>query len=144
MNKRDYLNKLLALCTEKQKDLFKRMYPEGPLPKQLDWATIQLENTLKDLNEQKEMMKSLRDQYNLEVLNLKKEADFSALALVTTQRELDKANKRIEQLSNPMSMANADIQTDLQILSALQAHGVDNWEGYDDAMRSARGFDETD
>ncbi len=42
------IKSMLAECTEKQKDLFKRMYPKGIenySEKKIDWAIVQLENT---------------------------------------------------------------------------------------------------
>ena len=56
---RDFLKNGLAECTDSERHLFKRMYSpddlEKPIdqvvddmdPKKLDWAMIQLENTLK-------------------------------------------------------------------------------------------------
>lgn len=34
------------------------------------------------------------------------------------------------------------LEKDREKLRALQAHGVDNWEGYSEAMRSLRGEDD--
>lgn len=36
----------------------------------------------------------------------------------------------------------ADAESDLAKLNALEAHGVDNWQGYDEAMRSLSAEDE--
>lgn len=38
----------------------------------------------------------------------------------------------------------ADAESDLAKLNALEAHGVDNWQGYDEAMRSLSDEDEDD
>ena len=134
MNKRDYVNKLLALCTEGQKNIFNRMYPEGVNIKQLDWATTQLENTLKDLNEQKSEMRELKKQHETEVSELTNKTIEANKKLSSLEEDLIEADLMIERLKNPINTENAKIQEDLDFLSALQSAGVDNWDGYDYAI----------
>lgn len=136
MTKMEYLNKLKELCTQEQIDLFNRMYPTGIKGDQLAWATIQLEDTLKDLNATSEEVDALKKQL--------KEAKFTIKTLEETEHgdienlveELKSANARIHKLNNPISVDNVHIQERLALLDALNAFGVANWNGYEDAVRS--------
>lgn len=131
MNKRDYLNNLLALCTDKQKNLFSRMYPNSnPDNKQLNWAVTQLENTLKGLNSSKEELnaekkahKETIEKYESKIKNLNER-------LNDAEKEINMLNSKIERIGSPL-VNNSE---DLALLSALQAAGVDNWDGYDYAI----------
>ena len=43
---RQTLESLLSKCTDKQRDVFSRMYPNGVRKDQLAWAITQCKNTL--------------------------------------------------------------------------------------------------
>ena len=138
MNQKDYMGKLLALCTEKQKDLFGRMYPTGPTSKQLNWAVTQLENTLKNLNVDKEQLRDEKKAHADDVESLNKSIRDLEKKLSIAVADLADAERRIERLSNSDAVNSADIQERLALLDALEAGGVDNWDGYDDAVDEAR------
>jgi len=134
MNKRKYMDKLLLLCTEKQKNIYNKMYPDGPSSSQLKLAINQIENTLRNLNFSEEKFKQTKKEYensidiiNKEVLNLNNK-------LIELNKELKKKEKEIEMLSNPISIKNKEIQERLNLLNALEIAGVDNWEWYGDAI----------
>jgi len=134
MNQKDYMGKLLTLCTEKQRAFFNRIYPDGPSSKQLNTAVLQLENTLKNLNADKEQLRDEKkahvedvDALNVTIRRLEKE-------LSNTFTELREAESRIQMLSSPEATKSADIQERLALLDALEAEGVDNWDGYEYAI----------
>jgi hypothetical protein len=58
MDKRKYHDLMLAECSENQRDLHKRMYPNGVSDDLLDWAITQLENTQK-INDNERIERSL-------------------------------------------------------------------------------------
>ena len=131
MNKRNYLNKILELCTEKQRDLFSRMYPTGVEGGDIAHATLQLENTLKrhtatdeELSSIKRELEAIETKTSLEVLN-------TAKLLADSQNSLQEAYNLIERLKNPINIENNDVQERLALLDALEAGGVDNWVFYD-------------
>ena len=138
MNQKDYMGKLLDLCTEKQKNLFGRMYPTGPTAKQLNWAVTQLENTLKNLNVDKEQLRDEKKAHADDVESLNKSIRDLEKKLSIAVADLADAERRIERLSNSDAVNSADIQERLALLDALEAGGVDNWDGYDDAVDEAR------
>lgn len=43
---RTEIERVLPTLSEKQQDLFRRMYPNGPKPEQLEWALTQINNTV--------------------------------------------------------------------------------------------------
>lgn len=51
--KRLLLARELSKLTDAQKDLFKRIYPEGPCIEQMEWAIQQCINTIKKGKENK-------------------------------------------------------------------------------------------
>jgi len=130
MNQKDYMGKLLDLCTEKQRDFFGRMYPAGPTAKQLNWAVTQLENTLKNLNVDKEQLQLEKkahaetlDTLNSSIRDLEKK-------LSTTVTGLANAEKRIERLSNPDAVNSAEIQERLALLDALEYFRLANFRQF--------------
>jgi len=134
MNKTDYMNSLLALCTDRQKDIFNRMYPAGPSIKQINWAIKQLENTLSNLNSKEEEFKELQrvlTDHTTKSAEIIKELT-SKLAI--SEHENKVYEKRIERLTSQINIDNANVQERLALLDALEAGGVDNWDGYDLAI----------
>ena len=138
MNKRDYLEKLLSLCTEKQANLFSRMYPDGPNIKQLSWAITQLENTLKDLNYTREALNGVKKAAKSSADVFSQELKRTERKLVDTEQELKEANCLIDRLKNPINTENNEVQEKLELLEALQQGGVDNWTWYDEAIKNYR------
>ena len=134
MNKRDYMNNILALCADTQKELYGRMYPDGPTNKQLDHAIWQIENTLKDSND-----KRVVAQKKLKLLEENQEEIKKELGKVNQKNDtLEKENKglyrEIEALSSNENIEKAKVIEDLNLLEALRAAGVDNWDGWDYAI----------
>lgn len=50
----------------------------------------------------------------------------NALELITSKADVDKLRARV-----------AEMQPDADLLEALRAYGVDNWDGYDEAIQAA-------
>jgi len=139
MNKREYLDNLLALLTDFQRDIFNKMYPSGVNIKQLSWAITQAENTLKNLNEQKVEMRELERLHESEINDLASRLSEKNKKLSTAEEDLLEVSLLVERLRNPISMENNKIQEDIRLLDALRAAGVDNWDGWDDAIDIMRG-----
>ena len=138
MNQKDYMGKLLDLCTDWQRAFFSRMYPTGPTAKQLNWAVTQLENTLKNLNVDKEQLRDEKKAHADDVELLNKSIRDLEKKLSTVTAKLADAERRIERLSNSGSVNSAEIQERLALLDALEAGGVDNWDGYANAVDEYR------
>ena len=51
--------------------------------------------------------------------------------MVQTKKELEESRSEASKLSNPINTNNLDIQNRLELLDALEAGGVDNWEFYE-------------
>lgn len=134
MNKRQYLYKIIELCTPDQLELFDRMYPNGVSSNDMLNATSQVENTLKKANVNTEALKyvkmevkSLDDEHSNKIGKLKQEIE-------TLKSELAGSVKLVKRLSNPISIENNNVQEQLNKLYALEAGGVDNWVGYDESL----------
>lgn len=138
MKNRDYLNKLLLLCTEKQTDLFGRMYPDGVSKAQLSWAVTQLENTLKGLNDQNEQMKALKAGHKDAISETESEKYKLTHKIERLENELNEVANRLGRVQNPINIENSEVQERLELLSALEAGGVDNWEWYDESISNYR------
>lgn len=130
----EYLSNLLALCTEKQKNLFCRMYPNGPNKYQLSRAISQVENTLKDLNTLKSDLVSIKTAAKDKYIGLEAEFNHLQRILESTKNALNEANNSIEKLITPINTENKAIQERLELLDALEAGGVDNWQWYDESI----------
>jgi len=133
---KDYLQKILALCTENQLSMFNRMYPNGPDKNQIKRAIQQVEQTLKVFNckNQKLREENKESKQCIEILTtennkLKKEINY-------LKEDLKESNIKITNLSTPSAIESANINASLQKLAALEAVGVDNWEYYDEAMNN--------
>ena len=104
MNKREYLNSLLALCTDRQISVYNRMYPHGPKPSRISHAISQVESTLKNLNESDGEFRDAKKEFeerkgDLEstLWNLEKE-------LYHTKKELKDAKACIDKLNRPSDL----------------------------------------
>ena len=138
MTERDYMNRLLNLCTERQKAFFDRIYPEGPKNNQLKTAISQIERTLSNLDEQKEEISSMKKEAaELAEKENKIKAEYRK-TITQLEGELKDAKAQIDRLSNPINLENAEVQERLDLLSALEAGGVDNWEWYDESINNFR------
>ena len=135
MNKKEYLDKLVGLLTGPQLGLYERMYPNGPKPEQIRRATEQVETTLFRLNRD---VQQLRDK-SKELEEYRINAELTAESLNRQYEdlldELQEARERIKNLSTTSNRAQEDINKSLDKLARLEAGGVDNWNGYDYAMR---------
>lgn len=139
MNKKEYLERLLTLCTKKQTDLFNRMYPDGVEKKKLDWATGQVERTLKGLNESAEELRTKTKEYNEDLEAKDKEVKANLFKVRDLESELAVLYRRFERMSEvPSNKENDRIQERLDLLDALEAGGVDNWEWYSESITQHR------
>ena len=124
-----YLDKILLLCTPPQRDMFARMYPEGPTPSQIKTAVRQVENTLLGLNSRVECLRNVKEEFDVYKTETTKLLKESVDVLKQYRDDLIEAEKEIYQLSNPIALNNAEIQQRLDKLDALEMAGVDNWDG---------------
>lgn len=136
MNKREYLDKLLSLCTSNQLDIFGRMYPFSVGDCQLDWAITQVENTLHKLNDKSEEFDNLRRTVVTLKLQHKKELERQDNTITMLRGEVIILELVAQRLKNPISVENNEVQERLLKLDALEAGGVDNWEWYGESMRN--------
>ncbi len=138
MNDREHLEKLLKLCTKDQKTIFELMHPNVETSKDVSWAITQIENSLKKGNEDTSILKKTLKK-NEEKLNiLEKKIEELKESLEASDLEAYQCRLTIEQLSNPISLTNLGVQKRLMLLEALEAGGVDDWDGYDEARLKAR------
>jgi hypothetical protein len=132
-----YLDQILKLCTPSQLDMFNRMYPDGPAPKQINTAISQVERTILSLNHQVEKLKDIDKAFEefKEAAAARESAHVRGFQHLT--KELADVLKENERLSaSPVNVNNADIIEQLDKLAALEAAGVDNWEWYGEALSS--------
>lgn len=88
MNK-EYLKKILALCTEEQLELYGRMYPNGP--KNIEIAISQVERTLEKSNQDWQDLRAQNKSLEAKIKELEKtiiEKD-AAYAELNYMRDLD-------------------------------------------------------
>lgn len=133
MTKTEYLNDLLTLCTDSQKNMYNRMYPNGVTGKQVDNAISQIKNTILGLNNKCDKLSSV----SLELSTLKIEHEQLKQVNNRLQRDCDVLENEVDRLSNPISTDNAYVQERLAILDALEAGGVDNWDWYGASLEQA-------
>jgi hypothetical protein len=134
MNKKEYLQDLLTLCTEQQLNLFNRMYPNGCDSKQTDLAITQIKNTILSMNKKTESLVNIQKEFeDFKIKSLKENKDLEKL-YKEQEKELKEAYLDIEKLSNPINTQNLDVQRKLDKLYALECGGVDNWEWYGECM----------
>ena len=134
MTNNEYLIKLVSILTEDQLSLFNRMYPEWPSKSQTKLAIVQAETTLMKLNETNSKLRH-------ENIELKESILKKSSSLIEYENDLDdiksdlkEAYKTIERLKNPINIENSVVQERLELLAALEAGGVDNWEWYDESI----------
>ena len=81
-----YQERLLELCTEKQKNIFKRMYPSGVKESHLKTSIPQIERTIKNLNSSREEMRECKKQLSeLENVNQKMNKNVNNAVLCLTK-----------------------------------------------------------
>ena len=130
------MEKLLTLFEPEHLDIWKKMYPEGPTPKQVPHATWQIENTLKGA-QSRYFDKCLANRLLSDSLERAKAKEKELSRQVESLREsLKESEADVRRLSTPATKMTAEIEYKLEKLSALECAGVDNWEGYDYAMES--------
>jgi len=137
IHKKDTMELLLSLCTDSQKDLFEKIYPNGPTDKQLDHAIFQCSNTLKHANDEIAQLESAKLKTETELNTAIAERDKYMSQLNNTNKEIQILEKQLEARNNLMSdveKSSVYTQERLARLDALEAAGVDNWDGYDYAM----------
>ena len=139
MNKRDYLEKLLLLCTTKQKDFFLRMYPVGLKASQINYAIVQVENALKNNNATKEDLAKFKVSSAADKAIETKLYNDEKVKRLGLEIKLKEAYALVERLKNPINTENNEIQERLQLLNALEAGGVDNWEWYSESISNYNG-----
>jgi hypothetical protein len=132
-----YLDRIVKLLIPEQLDIFYKMYPEGPAPKQVKWAINQIENTILAQNRESQKLRDIKTEFE----EFKKAAEDREAAHVRAfqhiTKELAQTLKENERLSaSKVDVDNANIIEKLEKLYALEATGVDNWEWYDEAMES--------
>ena len=151
MNKKEYMLDLLTLCTSPQRDLFERMYPDGVTKDGLDWAISQIKRTILNQNTNADRLKGVDKELLIERAKLKLiesslafknpnlEEDYTIVLEENEnlKKEIKVLDNRIFMLSNPISIENVEVQERLDILSALEAGGVDNWVGYSESLEQA-------
>jgi chromosome segregation ATPase len=117
------------------------MHPNVETSKDVSWAITQIENSLKKGNEDTSILKKTLKK-NEEKLNiLEKKIEELKESLEASDLEAYQCRLTIEQLSNPISLTNLGVQKRLIFLEALEAGGVDDWDGYDEARMKARSID---
>jgi thiamine biosynthesis lipoprotein ApbE len=131
---REYLDRLLKVCTAEQLGMFNRMYPNGPAPKQIKWAITQIENTILSMNKKAQVLANIQAEFEEFKRVNSAITESLQLSFNNLAQELNEADKEIERLSTPETIASADVLRRLYELAALEAAGVDNWEWYDKAM----------
>ena len=138
MNKSEYMTELLALCSEKQKEIFNRMYPNGPAQKQVKIAIWQISNTLRSGNKDTENLKT-------EIKRLKENVEHNekiALDYKARITELEQQVRALESealmLKNPVNTENADIK------KRLIADEIQKWIDVREAYYGRIGMEVTD
>lgn len=134
MNKNDYLEKILSLCTQKQKDFFSKIYPDGIDKKQINMAIFKVENTLRRSNSEVKNLKISIQKLKEKNEDLSKTIKRQEIIITRLENELYEAHKQIKRLENPINIKNSKVQERLELLDALERGGVDNWDHYDDSI----------
>jgi len=139
MTKREYLNAILELCTDRQKEMFQRLYPDGVNIKQLSRATQQVEATLRDTDHKLEGSRMQNKALEAENEQLQKDARKAGTRISQLEKELLRAEHHIARLQGPEADENAETIRKLAFLDALEGAGVDNWDGYEYALEAMEG-----
>lgn len=138
MNLKLYLERILALCTDKQRNLYDRMYPDGATGTQIKRAIQQVETTLKSRDGTIEILREDKKNLNVAIHGWIISKNVAEKESQRLEIELIEAEELIKRLQNPINIENNDVQEKLDRLDALEAAGVDNWDGYDYAMGEFR------
>jgi len=125
-----YLDKILTMTTSDQLDMFKKMYPDGPKNSQLPVAISQVERTILNLNNRVELLRHVEIKYKKVVLEYKEQLAAKDEELSSTREELKEAQRELALMSSSVDVNQVEVQRKLALLAALEAAGVDNWEGY--------------
>lgn len=114
----EYVERLLKLCTDSQRDLFNRMYPKGLKEDAIPHATHQIEQTLKSQTVNTETARKEVEELQMAISNLNIE------------------NARLKQQVKDLTDVEVKVKLvrDNDLLNALIAEGVDNWGGYGYAL----------
>lgn len=131
---RDYMEKLKSLLTEGQLSVFNKIYPEGMKDSQIEHAIRQLETTLRGLNDKNTEYNALFKSSAEANASHIKEVKLLHGEITALRNDLNQAERKMEQLKNPINTENMEVQQDLDLLEALRAAGVDNWSGWDYAI----------
>ena len=135
ITKVEYMNKLLTLCTDGEQEKFNKMYPQGPTKKQIDWAIKQIENTI-NAQSRIRSMENIR-QHKTKVEEQDKQIRDLQKQLANINDQLNQVNNENMRLRQVTTSTAVDVAERLDKLAALEACGVDNWDGYDVAMEGA-------
>jgi hypothetical protein len=135
MNKREYIERLLALCPESYNDIFNRMYPDGLESKQIKWATTQVENSVKGLSRSVERNTEATEHYSQQLMDNEKLLSEYVSKIASLAADLKMSERKVEHLlTDPEAVATAEVQERLDLLEALENGGVDNWEWYSESI----------
>ena len=117
-------------CKPDQQEFFKRVYPNMPNKKQLDWAIQQVENTIEKNKIYDKQIEEIKELKNLNEKHIKTIEDLNNKNYI-----LESDNKELRILNAEFSLKPIDKNAkDLLLLDALRSAGVDNWDGYDCAI----------
>ena len=124
---RNFLNQLLYLCTKDQQDRFSELYPAITSKEQIKEAQSLV---LKTLISNKTKLESLEK----EVKELKEQ-------VIDLQAENCQLQCNLDECKTPnegLEITNNQYKKNSLKLQALENLGVDDWDGYDDAMDDYR------
>jgi septal ring factor EnvC (AmiA/AmiB activator) len=139
MNKRDYIEQLHTMLTDKQKDFLKKVFPNGVDAKQLPSAIGLIERTLRKGNTEIESLKDEIKEKENSINELISKNQVATETIKQQQEEINDLTAQVRRLSNPITEVSSEIQEKLDKLEALENGGVDNWEWYGESMSALRG-----
>ena len=139
MTTRNYLDKILSMCTPKEIAFFNQIFPGEVPAKDLSKAIALVERTISGSAKKRETIREelsvLENKYGA----LKNNLHTTVPKLKRRISELEDHNRELlvlsERYTNPITLDNVKVQERLAILDALEAGGVDNWEGYDESLK---------
>jgi len=127
---KEYLDKILTMLVPEQQAMFSRMYPTGPSTDQLKTAIAQVESTILSLNRRTQLLANTIVEHECLLVERADKIKELERDLETTRAELKSAEGEITILSVTSNVDQVEVQRRLALLDALEAAGVDNWEGY--------------
>lgn len=135
---KEKLDHLLSLCTERQLTLFNRIYPNGPTNSQIQHATDLCSRTLKEDNQKIENLNNTITELKEKLETTTTTKHNAIVQAKQLERELEILQAKIDRTPLSQKEINSnDVQDKLELLAALEAGGVDNWEGYDYSRENA-------